>query len=255
MNFINQLWKSISNFQFYKSLQNESLGKAFLYLTKVVIIFGIISLIRPVLGFDLGVDMARENFIESVPDFVFDDGVLTVTGEQPYIWEEDEDDYIIAMDTSGQIGPEILDDYNDGVFITNHYFIVKQNGIEKRELDFSQLVGAKFTKDDVAEWIPYAKWANGFIVIFGLIGFLAGKLWSALFIALLGLMICSGKYQFVNLYKISIYALTLPIIIKTFISLLGKPIPWFGLVYYGIALFYMWKAIDTIRNDDKALMA
>lgn len=249
MNFINQLWKSISNFQFYKSLQHESLGKAFLYLAKITIIFGVISLIRPVVSYDRGVDMAREYFIESIPDFIFEDGELTITGEQPYIWEDDEANIIVAMDTSGQIGPEILDDYYDGVFITNDHLIMKQNRIEKREWDFSQLVGAKFTKDDVAEWIPYAKWANGFIVIFGLIGFLAGKLWSALLITLLGLMICSGKHQFSNLYKFSIYALTLPIIIKTTISLLGTPIPLFGLVYYGIAAFYMWKTIDTIRND------
>jgi hypothetical protein len=249
MNFINQLWNSISNFQFYKSLQNESLGKAFLYLTKVVIIFGVISLIRPVAVFDRGVDMAREYFIENIPDFVFEDGELTVTGEQPYIWEDDENNFIVAMDTSGQIEPEILDDYNDGVYITNHYFIVKQDGIEKRELSFSQLVGAKFTKNDVAEWIPYAKWASGFIIIFGLIGFFVGKLWSALLITLFGLIICSGKLQFTNVYKISIYALTLPVITKTTVGLLGRPIPWIGLVYYGIATFYIWKAIDIIRND------
>lgn len=249
MNFVNQLWKSISNFQFYRSLHNMSAGKAFLYLTKITIIFGVISLIRPVVGFDRGVDLAREYFLENIPEFVFEDGELNITSEQPFIWEDDEANLIIAMDTSGQIDPDILNDFRDGFFITKNHFIVKRNGIEKREFDLSQLEGVRFTKEDVGEWIPYAKWANGFIVIFGLIGFLIGKLWSALLIALLGLMICSGKYQFADLYKISIYALTLPIIIKTAMQLVGTPIPWFGAIYYGIAGFYMWKAVDTIGKD------
>ncbi len=249
MNFFNQLWKSISNFEFYKSLQNQSAVKVFIYLTKVTIIFGVISLVRPVLNFDRGVDLAGEYFRENIPYFVFEDGKLEVKDNQPYIWEDKEANLIVAMDTSGQVNPEILNDYSEGFYITKEYAIYKRNGIEKREFDFSQLTGVKFTKDDVSEWVPYAKWFNVIIVLFGLIGFMVGKLWSALLITFFGLLVNSGKNRFFDLYKISIYTLTLPTIIKAVIILSGTPIPWFGLIYYGIAVFYMWKAIESIRND------
>lgn len=251
MNFLVRLRNSISNFEFYKNIQNETVGKAFLYLTKITIIFGIISLINPVLGFDRGVDLAQDYFQENIPDFVFEDGELKVKSDQPFVWEDKESDIIVAMDTSGQVGPEILDEYSEGFYITKNYAIFKRNGIEKREFDFSQLKEVKFNKDDVSEWIPYAKWANGFIVIFGLIWFMIGKLWSTLLLALFGLLLCAGKNRFSDLYKISIYVLTLSIIIKTAKVLFTVEIPWFGLIYYGIAAFYMWKAVGVIK--DKAL--
>lgn len=249
MNFIDQLWKSIADFNFYKSLQNQSFRKTFLYIAKLTIIFGVISLIRPVLFFDRGVDLAGEYFRENIPYFVFKDGKLDVQGDQPFIWEEQETNLIVAMDTSGQIGPEILNGYNEGFFITKDYAIYKRNGIEKREFDFSQLTGVTFTKDDVNEWIPYTKWVNVLIVFFGLFGFAAGKLWSALLMAIFGMIICSGKNRFYDLYTISLYALTLPTVIKAGLVLFGVLVPGFILVYYGLAALYMWKAIDSIRNN------
>lgn len=252
MEFLTQLRKSISDFEFYKKLQNDSMGKAFLYLTKLTIIFGVISLINPVLGFDRGVDSVREYFHENIPYFVFEDGELDVKNNQPFVWEDKEENVIVAMDTSGQIGPEILNGYYEGFYITKNYAVFKRNGIEKREFNFSQLKGITFTKDDVSSWIPYLKWIDGFIVIFGFIGFFISKLWSALLITFFGLFICSGKNRFPELYKMSIYALTLPIVIKTAKDILTIEIPWFGLIYYGIAGFYMWKAVSLIRKD-KAL--
>ncbi len=249
MNFITRLRKSISDFEFYKMIRDESMGKAFLYLTKLVIIFGVISLINLVLGFDQGVDVFQEYFRENVPQFVFEDGELDVTNKQPFIWEDKEANVIVAMDTSGRVGPEVLNGYHEGFYISKNYAVFKRNGIEKREFDFSQLPGIKFNKDDVSEWIPYLKLINGFVVIFGLIGFFISKLWNSLLITLFGLLICSGKFRFPELYKISIYALTLSIVIKTAKDVLVLDIPWFGLIYYGIAGFYMWRAIDLIRRD------
>lgn len=248
MNFIDQFWKSISDINFYKSLWNQSSGKTFLYLTKITIIFGVISLIRPVLFFDRGVDLAGEYFRENIPYFVFKDGKLDIKSNQPFVWEDKETKLIVAMDTSGQIGSEILNEYYEGFFITKDYVIYKRSGIEKREFDLSQLTGVAFTKDDVVEWIPYAKWVNVLIVFFGLFGFAVGKLWSALLIAIFGMLICSGKNRFYDLYKISIYALTLPTVIKTGLVLFGVSVPGFILIYYGIAVFYIWKAVDSIKN-------
>lgn len=249
MNFLTRFQKSITDFEFYRKLREESVGKAFLYLAKIVIIFGVISLINPVLNFDRGVDEVRDYFRENIPYFVFEDGALNMKENQPFFWEDQEAKIVIVMDTSGQVGPEILNNYHEGFYINKNNAVFKRNGIEKREFNFSQLAGVKFTKDDVSQWIPYLKWFNGFVVIFGLIGFLISKLWSALLITLFGLLICSGKNRFPELFKISIYALTLPIAIKVVKEVLVMKLPWFGLIYYGIAGFYMWKVIDLIRKD------
>lgn len=249
MNFLTRLLKSITDFKFYQEFQKESIGKAFLYLIKLTIIFGTVSMVNPMLLFDRGIDQAQVFFQEKIPYFVFENGELNVSGEQPFIWEDEAKDLILVMDTSGRVGPEILADYREGFYITKDHAVYKPNGIEKREFDFSQLKEAKFTKDDVAAWIPNLKWFGILLVIFGLIAFLIGKIWSALWIAVLGLLICSGNYRFAELYKLSVYALTLPIIIKSLNALLWIAVPWFGLIYYGIASFYIWKAIESCNRN------
>ena len=251
MNFLTKLQKSIIDFQFYKVVRKESVGTAFLYSTKLAIIFGLISLINLVIGFNQVVDWFNDYYWENIPDYVFEDGELSIKDNQPFVWEEG--DIVVAVDTSGQIGPEILDSYHEGFYISKDSAIFKQNGIEKREFDLTQFVGVKFTRDDVGVWIPYLKWINGLFVIFGLIGFWINLLWSALLVTLLGLLICFGKNHFSDLYKISIYALTMPILIRTAKDLLMLDIPWFSLIYYVIAGFYMWQATSLIKKDQAAV--
>lgn len=61
------------------------------------------------------------------------------------------------------------------------------------------------------------------------------------------------KIGFRNLFKLSIYALTLPILIKFVLTLGNITIPYFWVLYYGIALVYLWKALHLMRTKSDAM--
>jgi hypothetical protein len=161
---------------------------------------------------------------------------------------------VIIVDTTGGTDENALDKYKSGILILKSKIIQKENSLQKREYNLKEFGTLTLTKSDVQGWIPLLKIINLFIVLFGYIGFFTGKLLSALVLALIGLII-SGSMKlhkdFGDLYKISIYSLTLPIIIKVLLSVINYTIPYFFIIYYGVAIFYIWKSLSIIKKNEE----
>ena len=248
MSFFQRIFKSITNFEFYTYILKESLGRAFLYLVLLSLLLGAIGLIQPIIGVNEGINLAIQYFQADVPEFTFANGELDVQGEMPIIMGEEESVFII--DTSGQLDATVLDDYESGVFISRYEMISKENGFETRRINFSQLRELSFTKSDVERWLPHLRWIHLIVMIFGLAGAILAKLISTLFISLLGLIVNAVKkagLSYKDIYKLGIYAITLPAIIKLIIGQMPFEIPFFSVIYYGVVVFYLWKAMDEIK--------
>ncbi|MFZ5966907.1 MAG: DUF1189 domain-containing protein [Bacillota bacterium] len=252
--FTEKLIKSISSFGFYQRILKESLGKAFIYLVLISLLFGFAGSIKAVYDINFGVNAMIDGFRDEIPDFTFQNGELEVYAEMPMILEEGEG-AIVVIDTTGQTDESILDDYDSGVFLSKHKLVSKENSIQTKEFDFSQIKEFDFNKQDVERWIPFLKWMSVIAVIFILLGTIIGKLISTLFISLLGLIvngIAKARLEYGNIYKIGIYAITLPTIIKTVMGLVSIQIPFFFVIYYGIVVFYLWKVMKLIREEKEA---
>ena len=134
------------------------------------------------------------------------------------------------------------------IFIGKDKLVQKKNNIETRSFSFKDFQSLNLNKADVEKFIPMLRWINVFIIIFGLLWFFVSKLVSALFLSLIGLVL-SGiknvKMNFSSLYKLSIYSLTLPILIKVVCSGFGISIPHFWLLYYTVGSIYLWNAITV----------
>lgn len=248
--FFAQLVGSITNMESYQYFFKRTSGKAILYLLLLSLIFGTASYIRTVFDFNLGITKTINYFKSGIPDFTFDNGELNMKGTMPLVLDKTEGD-IIIIDTTGKTDESILNSYPNGVLVTNHEFIQKENyGIKKQSFEMMQ--GVRFTKDNVLGFLPYFRLVNIFIVIFGVLFFFIGKLVSALWLAIVGIIISAiAKYKlpFETQYKLSIYALTLPIILKVLLAILKVTIPYFWIIYYGIAVVYLWKAIIMLKKD------
>ena len=236
----------------YQKFSGDSLGKALLYLFIITIVFSSLMMVKRVNNYNRLIEKIVHEFKMNSPDFKLAKGKLKVDAEMPYVIEDKKDKRLFIVDTTGQSTKEILDGYNQGALITESEFIHKKSQYETRKYSFASLKDITITKEDVTKVLPYLKWASVFIVIFGVLSFWFGKLISALFLAVIGLVIknlLGSKLRFSTLYKLSIYSLTTPILIKVILNLLNFRIPFFFIIYYGIAIFYLWQAVKVTPKE------
>lgn len=251
INFFTKIYRSVTDFSFYRLVLKEPSGKAFLYLLLLSLLFGAIALIEPIVATNKGINIANEFVRNEVPYFVLADGELEVDGDMPIIYEDGSEGIII--DTTGKTDESILDEYERGVYISKYKLINKQDRIQKRVIEFSQMKDLNITKDDVMSLLPHARWIIAVILVFGIIGMFLGKLISTLLISIIGLIInamTKAKLEYGNIYKLGIYSITLPTIIKTVINLADITIPYFFMIYYGIVVFYLWKTMIIIEPEE-----
>ena len=252
MNLFAQFYNSITRLEAYKYFLKQSLGKAFLYLFLISIVLGGISGVRTIYDFNVGINDAVNYVNTDFPDFQLKNGELEVNAEMPYVIQENEEE-IIMIDTSDKADATILNDYESGIFISKYGADYKKSAFETRKIDFASLNGVTFTKGDLLKWLPYLKWFTLIIIIFGFFFYVIGKIISALFVSLGGIVIAKvlkHNISFGNLYKLSIYCLTSSMLLNTLVDLTGLTIPFFSLIYYGIALVYLWKVMKILKNDE-----
>lgn len=246
--FFKKMFYSITKFEYYPSIVKEGLGRAFLYLVIISLIFGLIEGISIGYTINKGVASFTEEVEKGLPDFTLENGQLEVQGKMPMVLDEN-DESIFIIDVSGQTTPDILDNYNEGILILKDKVIQKRNFVETRVYRFGDYKDFTITKDKIMGWLPILKGIGIIIGILTFLFFIIRKMFSALILAVIGLIISSiqkVKLSFGQLYSIGIYVLTLPIILDTFISLSTINFPWY--LYYGLAIIYMWLSIKMFNN-------
>jgi hypothetical protein len=247
--FFSQVSGSIRDIKAYRNFIKGTTGKAVLYLMLLSFIFGTMGLLRTMYDINTGVAQLMRYLEVEIPDFILQDGELEVDGPMPIILTES-DDYIFIIDTSGHTEESELEHYYGGVLIGKHDVVIRDNYKTER-YSFAMLQGMSLTKADMIRIIPFLRYINIFVLVLGLIFYFVGKLLGALGLSIAGLIITSRlryKLPFGHLYRLSIYTLTLPIIIEAALRVLAISIPFFVIIYYAIALIYLYKAVDMLKE-------
>ncbi|MCR3922490.1 MAG: DUF1189 domain-containing protein [Firmicutes bacterium] len=242
---------SISRVESYQHFLKSTFRNALLYLLLLTLVFAGVASIKDTIGLSTGIDEMIEEFAREVPEFELKNGILSVDAQMPVIIEETPN-RIFIIDTSGSLDKSVLDDYDEGVFISQNDYTHKTD-YEIQTYKFSALSTVHITKSDAQSWLPYLKWLNVFIFVFGFIFFFFGKLISAFIVSILGLFLefmARYKIGFANLYKLSIYALTLSMVLQLLFRLANFEFPNVGIIYYGLPLFYLWKTLEYLRSQE-----
>lgn len=254
--FFSRLNKSITNISYYNVFTKESLGRSFLYLFLLSLLISFVSAIIISYNTNQGLQSLKD-YGKTIPYFELKNGELNVSGDMPIIYKDPEDNAPIIIDTSGKTDISILNQHEEAVLILKDKIIIKRNSIDKREIAFGEIKELNFNKNTLEKFIPNIKLILNIIVIIAVIIFMPiwlfiTSLFSALILSLIGLIIKSitkKEISFNSIYIMSIYSLTLPLILK-YIIVFNLPftIPFFGFMYYGIAAFYIYKAISDSNN-------
>ncbi len=249
MGFFKRLYYSISGFGKYRYFLSQSTGKAVVYLLLIAIVIGIVTLIPAVNEYNNVIDEMNANFDSKVPDFSFSNGKLEVSGNMPIVF--DDNGSAVVIDTSPDAEEKILSSYDNVMLITSDK-IIQKNYVNKRITSLSSLQGIVITKDSIKQALPLMKPIGIFIFVFAGLFFVCGKFISAFIVSLIGLIFNSAfrtGLSYRSIFKISVYSLTLPLIICTILSLLPVHVPLISLIFYIIASVYVYGAISTIKKE------
>ena len=256
MNFRNQFAGSVFKTEYYPAFIKEPTSKAVLYIVLLIFIASLSFGIKLSVAWNDGVNTIRTQIQTKSPDFIFTGGELAVKAPMPYVIH-DTKEMIIVADTSGKTNEQVLNDREKGLFIGKNKVVDKMSQVETRTYDLSKMKDITFTKADVVQVIPLLKWFN-IILVIGLFLFgIMANLFAALIVASCGWLaskIMSYNIIFANLYKISIHALTLPLVLEMGKDLAGAKIPLFDLAFYLIAIGYVVKVLLLLKKQKRMIV-
>ncbi|RKD25990.1 hypothetical protein BEP19_03430 [Ammoniphilus oxalaticus] len=247
MGFFQQVKFSIVNIKKYEQLSTQRFSKIFLYL----VILSIIAWFLSFASLYQTLNKEIKIFKEQIPDFTFHEGHLEVAGPMPIILHKDLTS-IVMVDTSGSTQKEHLNSFRSGALILSDRVINKESEHRFEEFHFSRFSSLSLTKDTVMSWLPYV---NVIYLLLGVIIFLFtffAYLVNAFWISLVGLLfrlILKVNITFSTIYKFSIYALTLPILLDRLLPYIGINLS--GLVFYITAAVYIALALFEIDRMAK----
>lgn len=248
LNFFTKVYYSMAGFENYRFFISQKMGRTVVYLLLLSLIIGLIGIIQPMVETNNMIGQVIEGIEDVIPDFTFENGKLDVHAEMPIIIGESGSTIII--DTSGATNESILDSYDNAILILENRMIQK-NFANQQVTDFSMLQGIRLDRDSVKNMLPLIKWFMLILFIILPPFIIAGRFLSALLVSIIGIIINSARntgLPYRDIFSISAYALTLPLIICTILDIAGVPFLLSTLVYYLIAAIYTWGAINSIKR-------
>lgn len=253
---------SILDFKNLFNLKIRGTGATFLY----ILFLGLFVVGFKSFELSIYINNGIDNFIKTelskIPEFSLKDGNLKIDGEMPIridVSENPNNRSILIIDTTGATFESELENYSSGILITKDYMIVKENPykpittLKLKDIPFS------IQKSDLANYLGYIKYFVIIYAFFGFIFFIIKFIFMTLIIALIcKLALNDEKYGFKygTLFKISIYASTLPLLIKTIltsntISSIFSSFLLTNGIYFGVAIFIVITSGKKHLNDLK----
>lgn len=246
---------SVQGIKHYKDVLKDTVGKSIIYLLLLSLLLGAVGSLRGAIDTNNGISQFIKIYNDKCPDFELKDGQLSVTGDMPLVLSKD-NNYYFVIDTTNNTSTDVLNSYDRGILILKDKLIEKQSGAQTQIFDFKSLQGSTINKKQVNVYLPLIKLVIPLIFIGNIIWYFLGGLLSALFLALLALIIngvFKTNFKYGQLYSISIYALTTPLIIDTILKIVGiEHFSYYWLAYHIIGFGYICFALNKFKNSNTA---
>lgn len=272
--FFKKVWISITKIEEYPNMASQGLGKALTYLCKIIAILAIVLCLGMMFQtyqiLQEGIRYLQNEF----PDFSYKDGKLSVSSEQ--VWKISEEDSYVGktiIDTNTQ-EEQIINQYiqeiekaGGGILILKDKVIVK-NGIIAGTMNynyqelFGQIGITEFTKQTAIDYANSSQiisvYISVFITIFvySFMIYLVTTLSNAVFLSIFGYLttwMARIKMRFLAVFNMSIYALTLSIILNILYILVNVFIDfnmeYFQVMYVSVAAIYLVAAIFLLKTE------
>ncbi|MFH1855987.1 MAG: DUF1189 domain-containing protein [Candidatus Omnitrophota bacterium] len=239
-NFFSYFWQSISDFNFYKKVVTFKFSTAVKYFVTLLLIcillisVGLSLRVKPI--FNSLADWAMGN----LPSINIQDGKASVDARMPFVIKKG--NVVVILDTTGET-ISIDDSIKQGVLLTANKLIYKQSDIQTNTYELAKIKNLTIDKATIVKWKKgFLKAFFPFICIMSLIYYPLAKIVQVLFFSLIPLMlnnIRNLKLKYVDILKISIFALTLPLAIAAIVEIVFFKVKLFAVLFTLIYAVYL----------------
>ena len=276
LSFLKKVYYSITKFEKYPDMAAEGTASAFKYLAVIMLIFSFIVSIGLVIELNNTLKTGTDYIQNELPNLTIVDGKLTV--ESAEVIKIDSqipaiDQIIIDTNTDSE---EQINEYvesiptdNTGIVVLKDKAIIKAiETNQKIEYSYKDILSSLNLKQDTIDKQDIIEYLTGsraislyavffvFMIIYVYVIYLVSVLVDTLLIAILGnitVLFTKLKLKFSAIYNMSIYALTLSILLNAMYlainCITGFEMSYFQIMYTSIAYVYLVAAIFLIRID------
>lgn len=259
MNIFAELIHAVYDFKNYPGFRRNKGGKAFLYALVLNLIYFVLALILPMVVTILSFGGFGNVAKAMLPDFRLEDGRLWVA--ETYDVQEYNTAYggiYVRVDTGRPLTEEITDvdllAFDRVLVMDAEHMIVKADGGSAIRVSYEELDLGNWDREMVVQrflpLVPAFLWMFFmFLVCFVLADFFV----SALVLSGIGCLmsaITGCGLRFGEIYKLAIYASTPALVVECVYSWTPAVFSYFYLISYGISAFYMWKALQRIKEEE-----
>ena len=269
LSFFRRMKMSIFDFDKYHIIASEGLGRAMMYLIKLILLFTLVMSAGSIIKVSQLLDQGIEYFSSNVPNFYFENNEFVLDSETDVTIENHEyTDFKIILTNSETYSEDEIRDF-DGLtvaFTKKHVLLKQQNSTSITTQTYEELGNTidlnEINKDYIVNMFSgensYNILANIFAVIFisTFLTYFLTAILDTIALSLLGFIVSRLiriPFKYGALYSLSISAITLPVILNAIYLIVnmftGFVIPYFQIMYTLIAYVYLIAALLIMRSE------
>lgn len=255
--FFTRIKKAILKFDEYEKFMEESLGKAFKYFFKLMLVFSLFVTIALTYNTVKNVNKTVSQFKNEFPEFEISDGALNVASEEAFELYVDEYNLQFVMDSTKESYEE--NDYENSIVMLKNSMIMEMDGY-KQEIGYNDI--GDISKQTIIDSMKSKELIAFYVVMFLvmlLVNFIVYSIvifFDVITLSILALIInlfIKTKFKYKDLLKLSIYAITLPVILYMLYSVanvfFGTTIKVFEYAYDAISYIYVITVMFMLKSD------
>ncbi|MBO5413114.1 MAG: DUF1189 domain-containing protein [Clostridia bacterium] len=257
MGFFTRIKKSIFNFEEYEKFIEEPLKKAFGYFFKLMAIFSLLITIALTYTVNTNVQKIKTAIETEFPNFKVENKTLNIDGQDIFEYYFEDYDLQLIMNVSGI--ENVLNENDNCITMLEDRIVIKYRGYAE-EIGYNNI--GDVSNQTIVDFFGTSEWKalyfNICLVMF-LLNFILYSiiiLLDVVTLSILGLIINTlirTKFKYQDIVKISIYAMTLPILLYLLYiianTLFGTTIKFFQIAYSTISYIYLITVMLMMKAD------
>ncbi|HCT92264.1 MAG TPA: hypothetical protein DF613_12940 [Lachnospiraceae bacterium] len=258
-NVFQELALSVWDFKSYGTFIRNRGVKVFGFSALLIGIYLLISTVFMTMQVAEMVTVFRDEVLAEMPEFVLEDGILTMDET----FEVEEQDIFVHINTeeywSNEEIEDIFSNYSSVIILDKAGVILQSDG-EQQVIDYADLQealgGERYTQDDLAalvqEFLPYLYIVIGIVFLFMGLGSIITFSLRILVVSLIVLIlvnIMKMRLSYGEIFKLSVYTRTIPVLIRLVLRIANISFPFFWIVDLAVSGVYGYLALRAIQGQ------
>lgn len=246
-------YKTLTNFKYYRTLDKLRHGQAILYIVIISLLLSIIAVIPSAIAVNKSMNEFYGMYEENAPDFVIEDGTLTLNQPAPvYMIDDESNGFVVVFDDTDTLTELEFRDY-ESVLLLDSDSVYLKSPVGNQDVPYPVIFPDGIDKQGFSDYMWVVRLTNVFFIGLYIILFVLFNLLGAFFISAIGNLMLSFKrksMRFARSFALACYASTLPIILKTIVHVTSVNVLYFNAIYVIVGILYYWNAGNQIMKEE-----